>query len=575
MSITHSKIAELLAAARARKTTAAIAPPIQHVDPYTEYIDPTVIVSKPDISPTGRTGEVITYNTQQQLAIDTVLNGKSLILIGAAGTGKTTSTQGMIRNLILTGKAGILNGSHKYLPKDGAPGIVLISFTRRAVANAKKFMPAGMENNCITYHKLMEYQPVFYEVTDSVSGETKRKMNFEPARHQFNPLSSSIHTIFIEESSMFSTQYWHELMAACPHSPQIVFLGDINQLPPVFGPAILGFKMAELPTVELTQVYRQALESPIIRLAHRILSGNPIPPTEFDQWKFPSKLTIRPWKKKISADNALMMTNVLFCGTKGRADIPVEKQVTGMIEQGIYDPETDMILIPFNKSFGTDELNKYIAQYLAKARNTEVYEIIAGFNKYYFSVGDRVLYDKEEAIIISIVPNVVYGGKQPQHASKTLDYWGHEHAKTLVGAEEMTDDEMDIYLDRMATATDDDRVRAASHVITVEMQDSGLEVSLDAASSINSLIMSYALTVHKSQGSEWRKVFLLFHQSHATMLLRELLYTAVTRAKEELYVICEPETFVNGIKSQKIKGNTLLEKSEYFKGKKEANGGSY
>jgi len=436
-------------------------------------------------------------------------------------------------------------------------------------------MPAGMEHNCITYHKLMEYQPVFYEVEDPATGETKCKMNFEPARHQYNPLSSTIKTIFIEESSMFSTAYWHELMAACPHGPQIVFLGDINQLPPVFGPAILGFKMAELPTVELTQVYRQALESPIIRLAHRVLSGKPIPPTEFPEWKFEGKLTIRPWKKKISADNALMMANVLFCGTKGRSDIPVDKQVTGMIEEGIYDPETDMILIPFNKSFGTDELNKYIAQFLAKKRNAMVHEIIAGFNKYYFSVGDKVLYDKEDAIIISITPNVVYAGKFPQPASLTLDYWGHEHGAVKTGHDDMSEDEMDLYLDKIAHSTGDDRVRAASHVIKLMMQDSGMEIEIDSASSINSLIMSYALTVHKSQGSEWRKVFLLFHQSHATMLLRELLYTAITRAKEELYVICEPETFVNGIKSQKIKGNTLAEKAEYFKGKKEANGGTY
>jgi exodeoxyribonuclease V alpha subunit len=75
------------------------------------------------------------------------------------------------------------------------------------------------------------------------------------------------------------------------------------------------------------------------------------------------------------------------------------------------------------------------------------------------------------------------------------------------------------------------------------------------------------LTVHKSQGSEWEKVFLCLHQSHAVMLQRELLYTAVTRAKKELVVICEDDTFVKGIESQRIKGNTLEEKAEFFKGK--------
>jgi exodeoxyribonuclease V alpha subunit len=77
----------------------------------------------------------------------------------------------------------------------------------------------------------------------------------------------------------------------------------------------------------------------------------------------------------------------------------------------------------------------------------------------------------------------------------------------------------------------------------------------------------YAITVHKAQGSEWKKVFLILHQSHNIMLQRELLYTAVTRAKENLYVICEPEHFTIGVERQRIKGNTLFEKAEYFKGK--------
>jgi ATP-dependent exoDNAse (exonuclease V) alpha subunit len=59
------------------------------------------------------------------------------------------------------------------------------------------------------------------------------------------------------------------------------------------------------------------------------------------------------------------------------------------------------------------------------------------------------------------------------------------------------------------------------------------------------------------------------------MIQRELLYTAVTRASKELYIICEPDTFVKGVESQRIKGNTLLDKAEYFKGKLESNGGSY
>ena len=125
------------------------------------------------------------------------------------------------------------------------------------------------------------------------------------------------------------------------------------------------------------------------------------------------------------------------------------------------------------------------------------------------------------------------------------------------------------------SSEDEERVKAASHKITVRLDDSEEEVILDTAGAINSLLLSYTLTIHKSQGSEWDRVFLVLHQSHATMIQRELLYTAVTRAAKELYIICEPTSFVNGVKSQKIKGNTLAEKAEVFKGKLEAGNGEY
>ena len=132
-------------------------------------------------------------------------------------------------------------------------------------------------------------------------------------------------------------------------------------------------------------------------------------------------------------------------------------------------------------------------------------------------------------------------------------------------------------LSHMAAYTEEseERVKAASHKITVRLEDSDEEIVIDTAGAINSLLLSYSLTIHKSQGSEWDRVFLILHQSHATMIQRELLYTAVTRAAKELYIICEKESFVNGVKSQKIKGNTLAEKAEVFKGKLETNGGEY
>jgi len=497
-------------------------------------------------------GNRIELNDEQIQAVRLAESGESLVLIGAAGSGKTTTTRQIISALIHSGRAGVMRDTkHKYLA-DETPGIVSVAYTRRAVANMQRSQSEDMKANVVTIHKFLQYEPVYETVIDPETGSERSIMRFQATRNAFNPIPPCVKTIIIEEASMVSVELYQEILNACPHNPQFIFLGDIQQLPPVFGSAILGFKMLELPTIELVQIYRQALESPIIRLAHRILSGNPLPSSEFGDWKTPEQLTLHPWKKKLDAD--------LGCLTAA-------KFFTMAIDAGKYDPENDMILCPFNKSFGTDELNKHIAQHLAHKRGAVVWEVIAGFNKYYYSVGDKVLVEKEDATIIDIFPNPEYTGARAMAPSKTLDYWGAEQG-TAHHIEEMSDDEIDAFLESMST--DEERVKQCSHTIKVQMADTGKVLDVKTASDVNAMLLGYCLTVHKSQGSEWRKVFLVLHQSHATMIQRELLYTAVTRAREELYVICEPNTFEKGITSQRIKGNALKEKAEFFKGKVDA-----
>lgn len=533
-----------------------------------QYIVPTKEAPAPSASsnspapisyshPTDKYGNLITYNAKQKEFVTLAVSGASSILLGAAGTGKTTCMQGVVAGLLQSGRIPPLEAiGHKYL-KSGTPGIVICSFTRRAVNNIRRNMSEEFKDNCITIHKLLEYEPVYYEILDPETQLFKNTMRFEPTRNSVVPLPASIKVLIIEESSMVSKEpLWLELVDALPHDVQFIFLGDIQQLPPVFGSAILGFKMLELPTIELTEVYRQALESPIIRLAHRILSGNPIPAAEYPDFHLAGQLTLHPWKKRIDSD-AATATAALF--------------LSRAIETGGYDTEKDAVLIPFNKAFGTIDLNKHIAQYLARKADKEVYEIIAGFNYHYLSVGDKVLVDKEDGIIEDITRNPKYFGKSPQASSTTLDYWGHN--PKYAGAEVLTEEEqleaMEAMLESAASGVED-KSNQASHSIAVRMLDTDREITLSSAAELNSLLLGYALTVHKSQGSEWRKVFLFLHQSHATMIQRELLYTAVTRAKEELYVICEPDSFTKGIVKQRIKGDTLAEKAEYFKGKLES-----
>lgn len=553
MALTKERLAELLAKARAGATKVVI--------PTTQPAHTVEVITTPthntlhNLETVGMHGEVIIYNDKQQQAVTLGTTGASFVLLGAAGTGKSTCQRGVVSSLILNNKAGIMQGDgHKHI-KDGTPAILVCAYTRRAINNIRKVMPEDMRDNCVTIHKLLEYQPVYYE-----DEQGKKTMAFEATRNRMRPLDTSIRTIIFEESSMIAVELFNEVLAALTHKVQFIFIGDIQQLPPVFGSAILGYKMQELPVIELTEVYRQALESPIIRLAHHILKGNTITPTELPSWEVPQKLKLHPWKKKLSVDLGILTTAKFF---------------SVAMETGGYNPVEDMILIPFNKSFGTEEINRHIAQHIAVASQSVVHEVIAGYNKFYYAVGDKVMYEKEDARIVSISINGLYVGTKYQEASIHLDRWGNyrETANTgesihTTGNDEAADiDAMLAAMSFTGTGDDEDRKREASHVITLELLESGEEVTLNTAAAVNSLILGYAITVHKAQGSEARKVFLVFHESHATMMSRELLYTAVTRAREELYVICTPDTFVKGVTRQRIAGNTIAEKSEFFKGK--------
>lgn len=534
----------------------------------------------------------ITYNEKQAEFIRRGSAGESLVLIGAAGTGKTTCQRGLGKKLISDGRIRPLSRSTKWL-RAGLPGIAVVSFTNKAVNNIRHALPDDLKHHALTIHKLLEFAPEYYEVEDPEHpGEFKKTMRFVPQRNRYNPLPSELQLIIIEESSMVDVPLHDQLLEACPHNPQIIYLGDIQQLPPVFGSSILGFKMLELPVIELTEIYRQAQNSPIIDLAWKILSGNSkifdsraksvekeirgkkvmrkeIPALQaLSRENEDGTVVFQPWQKKLSADLGLVTLTKQFCEWS---------------DHGYYNPNEDIILCPFNVSFGTIEINKGIAQHLGRKRKAVVHEVIAGYNKHYLAVGDRVLFQKEDAFISRIVRNGDYLGQSFQKESEFLDRWGHLRtedmdASSLDGHKKAEEadagfdlEAIDKYLEAAASDSED-RVTSASHVVTVqyagEKYDSPEDgVILDSAKDINDLLGGYCITIHKSQGSEWNKVFIALHHSHSTMNQRELLYTAVTRARKHLHIICEPETLEKGVVSQKIKGNTLAEKAEFFKGK--------
>lgn len=561
---------EMIARARARVAELKRAQEQQKAEQEAQILKSTVI-NIPSLNRLGwKIDKSADWNEQQINAINMGLSHKDFCLIGAAGTGKTTCLRGIIRSLLANELVPILQSheSTKWL-KAGTPGIVLCSFTNMAVRQiAKNFTDEAI--TCITIHKLLEFAPVIYETEDE-KGETVKKMVFEPTKNIFNKLPVNLKVIVIDESSMVDIALFDLLLAALPDptAVQFVFLGDLNQLPPVYGGPILGKKLLELPIVELTQVYRQALESPIISLAIKMKDGLAISFDKqvVDDRKEHGKVTIHPWSKSIHWEDALNKAQN-FC--------------KAAIKENVFDIYQDIILCPYNVSFGVKELNAAIADYLGRQRNAVVFEIIAGFETHYYAVGDKVLVQKREAIITKIQRNSKYSGKRPINPEHyEMDRWGGAKKRTvqLTAAEEFAknnaDFDVDKFLEEMQVTTVENRVTACSHELTIQFidghnkqleEDERETHTLTTAAEVNDMLFGYAITVHKSQGSEWRKVFIILHQSHAKMCSRELLYTAITRARHELYIICEPDrgmkagTLTAAAKKPRLKGNTLAEK---------------
>ncbi len=508
----------------------------------------------------------IQLNEQQQLAIQYGVEGREFCLIGAAGTGKTTSVRELIKQLIQKYK----QENNGVLP-DGC--IAIVAFTRRAVRNIAKAVSEveGAKLFCQTAHSYLAYAPNRDGYMNK-DGDWCSSMRFEPTFTALNPRKLT-RLIIIDEASMLSyTGLYRELREASPNA-KFIFIGDLNQLAPVFGDAVLGFKLGELPVVELTQVYRQAMDSPIIWFQHNYTLKGLIPTTkvleDLTKAATPEKgCEFIPFKQN-------HMDGEVMCEA-------IANYMMRQLEAGLYDPVQDTILIPFNKSFGSIGINLHIAEYLAIKYKLKVFEIVSGYIKSYYAVGDFVMYDKKECIITDIQHNKKFYGVEPQLPSVDLSRYGyiriggkapqidmdHQYDFAATSAEAL--------LSQTSAESQEEKTIAASHTITLRDCDTDMEYTLSTIGEIRALDFGYCMTIHKSQGSEWRKVWLILHRMHATMLSRELIYTGMTRAKDKLAILYSAPTAIGrsdstihkSIKKCDIPGLGWKSKTEYFKGKK-------
>lgn len=503
----------------------------------------------------------ITLNEKQLAAKEMAFAGKSFCLIGAAGTGKTTAQRAIAESLLLDSRLSVSNfkaydrttGARKYV---SAPSIAFVAYTRRAASNLAKailkspVLAEQLQNNIMTIHSLLEYEPETYFATNE-EGETVEKFRFAPMRTENYPLD--ITHLVIEESSMVGvSDLWPKLFAALPMGVQIIFIGDINQLPPVFGPSILNYALVQLPIIELTQGYRN--QGVVLENAWNILEGKMV--VETDNWQ------IIRGKKPVHTGQDTMSHQLgnLF---KIMYDDIGEDGFRG------YDPEDCIVLSPFNKQgLGTVTMNKYIAQFLGEMRGAVVHEVIAGFNKHYLAIGDKVMWNKVDMIIESIELNPQYYGKVAQTPGVDLTRFGHRNLGSHTGYDPFADSEKTDYSNfNLASMLEEkgERKQQASHIIHV-VDAEGRQQKISNVGDLGEQVftLGYVLSVHKSQGSEWRKVFIILHKDHATMLYRELFYTACTRARTDIVVIAKDVTIKKAIDQQRIKGQSLQDKLEFF-----------
>ena len=189
---------------------------------------------------TGRAGQGqhITYDEVQLEAIRAAVSSKIMVLTGGPGTGKTTTTMGIIAAYRAAGCR-----------------IVLAAPTGRAA----KRMSEGTGMEAKTIHRLLEYKP---------------PEGYQ--RKEENPLEGDV--LILDECSMIDIMLMYNLLKAMPEQMTLIMVGDTDQLPSVGAGNVLKdiISSGRIPVVRLSRIFRQARGSRIIMNAHRINKGEQI-----------------------------------------------------------------------------------------------------------------------------------------------------------------------------------------------------------------------------------------------------------------------------------------------------------
>ena len=383
----------------------------------------------------------ITYAPEQREAVFRAAEGHVLVLTGAPGTGKTTAVRALLGLFDRLGLRTLL----------GAP-----------TGRAAKRMSELTGREAQTIHRLLGA---------GYSGEDK-SLHFE--RDETNPLEAD--AVILDEASMVDLLLMRATVAALPPGCRLVLVGDVDQLPSV-GPGNVFsdlIRSETVPVVRLTEIFRQARESGIVRAAHSINRGQ-------------------------GPDLAKKEKDFFFLQRRGAAKTveTVIDLVSRRLPENMGIESKDIqVLSPFKRGeAGTIQLNARL-QAALNPKSAEKPERMVG--DFVFRPGDRVMQIRNNYDILWKYPDGgggqgVFNGDigqvvalDPREGSLSVDFDG-----------------------RYAVYTDE----------VVELEP------------------AWAMTVHKSQGSEYRAVIFVVEKGPSMLLARKVLYTGVTRARELLILV--------------------------------------
>lgn len=392
----------------------------------------------------------IAYSAGQEQAIREAANSGLLLITGGPGTGKTT----------------ILNGILSLLGQ-----MQLRCLLAAPTGRAAKRLTEVTGEDASTIHRLLEAG------IDPATG----KMFF--ARDGDNPLKAD--AVIVDEMSMVDVELLYALLQAIPQGKRLILVGDPDQLPPV-GPGFPFSDMlrsGQLPTVRLTEIFRQAQKSLIVMNAHRVNQGE------------------LPELKTVTSDFFFLRRQ----NEDGVCRLIQELCTTRLPKNMGIPADQIQVLSPTRKGgVGTMSLNRLLQAALnppAPGKKERP------FGEFIFREGDRVMQIRNNYDIMwkksdgSAVGTGIFNGD--------------------VGTIQAID--------------------PGAETITIVFDDREADY---AFTQLNELEPAYAITVHKSQGSEYRAVILTAWNGSPYLLSRSILYTAITRARELLIIVGKEETVV-------------------------------